>query len=240
MNTILLLTASLVFPCLLLFLAMLYGLRKHVPPVRYRVIFLFVGLGIGTIILGGLWCVFAHYNLLGRISIGMYFAFVTASIPEEGFRYLVIRLGFWKGKGITPIIALLLGAIVGLMFATFEHAEYALSKGWDVWIARSFTSVPYHVLSGAVLGYFALKSIQTKKPWGLAAMLFLILIHGLADWPMIDPDSKQDVDQIGFIASGWAGNIASLVVVAILVGYCVIQARKQAKSDNTQQTNRLP
>jgi hypothetical protein len=45
----------------------------------------------------------------------------------------------------------------------------------------------------------------------------LVILHGLADWPLDDPISK-DPDTVveTFMISGWAGNIASLLIVAAI------------------------
>ena len=108
---------------------------------------------------------------------------------------------------------MLLGSLVGLTFGAYEHVGYALNQGWETWLARSFTSEPYHTLSGAVLGYCAAVAIRTRRPWGLAGLAFLILVHGLADLPLLNPNSD---DPVTFLTSGWAGKIASLAVVTVL------------------------
>ena len=213
MRELALTAAALVFPCLLILGGVVVALRRQVPPVRFRAVWLFLGLGVAAIILHGISFLFADAWLMGRINHGFYYAFVTAALPEEGFRYLVIRWGLARRPRAGLLTGMLLGSLVGLTFGALEHVGYALDKGWETWLARSFTSVPFHTLSGAVLGYCGAVAIRTRRPWGLAGLAFLVLVHGLADWPLLDPDSDEPLT---FLTSGWAGNIASLVMVAVL------------------------
>jgi RsiW-degrading membrane proteinase PrsW (M82 family) len=217
--------AALVFPCLLILGGVIVALRRQVPPVPFRTVGRFLGLGVAAIILHGVSFLLAEAKLLGRVDTSFYYAFVTAALPEEGFRYLMIRWGLARRPRAGLVTAMLLGSLVGLTFGALEHVSYALDKGWETWLARSFTSVPYHTLSGAVLGYCAAVAIRTRRPWGLAGLAFLVLVHGLADWPLFDPNSDEPVT---FLTSGWAGNIASLVVVAVLA---VVFARIARKAD---------
>ena len=213
MRELALTAAALLFPCLLILGGVVVALRQQVPPVSFRAVYLFLGLGVAAITLHGISFLFADAWLLGRMDNKFYYAFVTAALPEEGFRYLVIRWGLARRSRAGLPTAMLLGSLVGLTFGALEHVGYALDKGWETWLARSFTSVPYHALSGAVLGYCAAVAIQTRRPWGLAGLALLVLVHGLADWPLLDLDSDEP---LSFLTSGWAGNIASLVVVAVL------------------------
>ena len=221
-------TSALAFPCLFILCGIVVALRRQVLPVPSRAVWVFLGLGMAAIILHGISFLFADAWLLGRVSHAFYYAFVTAAIPEEGFRYLVIRWGLGRRPRTGLVTAMLLGALVGLTLGAFEHVGYALDKGWETWLARSFTSVPYHTLAGAVLGYCAAVAIRTRRPWGIAGLAFLVLLHGLADWPLLDVESGEPLTRYEFLNSGWAGNIASLVVVAVLAA---VFARTAAKTD---------
>jgi RsiW-degrading membrane proteinase PrsW (M82 family) len=216
-------TAALAFPCLFILCGLLGALRRQVPPVRFRTAWLFFGLGLAAIVLHGIWFLLADAWLRGRVNFGLYYAFVTAALPEEGFRYLVIRWGLGRCPRANLVTAMLLGGLVGLTFGAYEHIGYALDKGWETWLARSFTSVPYHCLSGAALGFCGAVAIRTRRPLGLAGLAFLVLVHGLADWPLLDPTGDEPLT---FLTSGWAGNIASLVVVAVLAAVFARIARK--------------
>ena len=213
--------AALVFPCLIILSGLVIALRRTTPAVPPRDISIFLGLGFAAIILETVWCLLALWWLLGKVDFKLLYAFITASIPEEGFRYAVIRWGLGRRPGVSLVTAMLLGSLVGLTFAAFEHVDYAVDKGWATWLARSFTSVPYHTLSGAVLGYWAMLSIRTRQPWGLAGLADLIIVHGLGNyWPLLyldEPSVTEPTTLIEeFIVSGWAGNIAALSVVGLM------------------------
>ena len=117
---------------------------------------------------------------------------------------------------------MLLGSLVGLTLGAIEHVGYLLDSGWLVWLARSFTSVPYHTLSGAVLGYCAAIAIRTRRPWGIAGLAFMVLVHGLGNWSFLDGSDEP----LTFLTSGWAGNIFAFVVVAVLAAVLYRIARK--------------
>jgi RsiW-degrading membrane proteinase PrsW (M82 family) len=189
----------------------------------------FLGLGFLTIVLGEIWNMSAERWLLGRVDFDFYYAFLTAAIPEEGFRFLLILYGLSRRPYVGLVSAMLLGSLVGLTFATYEHISYAILSGWDTLLARSFTSVPYHTLSGAILGYAAAALLRTRRPGSLGWLVILIVVHGFADWPLDDPTSKEPETLFEtFIVSGWAGNVASLIVAIVIAA---ILGRKAAKMD---------
>lgn len=229
MTRLALAAAALFFPCFMIFCGVVFALRRRLPATTFKSIAAFLGLGFVAVLIGEVSSMVAERWLLGRIDVSFFYAFVTASMPEEGFRFLAILYGLWRRPQVSLMSAMLLGSLVGLFFATYEHLGYAVLNGWGLLFARSFTSVPYHVLSGAILGYAAAILIRTRNPRALIWPAALILIHGLADWPMIDPtNGDAETPLQSFVASGWAGNIASLLVVAIIA---VILGRKAMRSD---------
>ncbi len=224
MNQIALAAAAVAFPGLVIFGGVAAALRRCEPRGAGRDAAIGLGLGLVAVVLTVAWFVFADQVLLGRMPVGVYYAFVTAALPEEGFRFLVIRWGLRRRPAVGLLTAMLVGSLVGLTFGTFEHIVYAVDKGWATWLARSFTSVPYHTLSGAVLGYCSAAAMWTRRPWGLVGLAGLVLVHGLADWPLVGPEGGEPDTRNEFLSSGWAGNMASLVVVAVLAAVLVRRA----------------
>ena len=209
--------AALAFPCGMILYGVVWALRRRQPRVYYSTVFAFVGLGLLAIVFGEIWSMSAERWALGRVNIGFYYAFLTAAIPEEGFRFLVVLYGLLRRPHVGLVSAMLLGSLVGLTFATYEHVLYAVFSGWGTWLARSFTSVPYHVLSGAILGYVAAEFLRSRRRRSLAWLGVLIIAHGVADWPLDDPTSQEPDTLAGtFIVSGWAGNVASLLIAAVI------------------------
>ena len=226
MSPIALAAAGLAFPGLLILAGVIAILRRRQPPVRYRTVALFLGLGAAALVLTVVWSLLAEKWALGRISPAFYFAVLTASLPEEGFRYLAIRLGLVRRPQFDPQTAMLLGSLVGLVLGAVENAGYAADRGWEVGLARSVTSVPYHALAGSVLGGCITLAFRTGRPWGLAGLALLVAVHGLADWPFHGPERGSPGTPVEeFIGSGWAGNIGSLVVVAVLAAILARWAR---------------
>lgn len=229
MNNFALAGAAFAFPCFIILCVVVLALRRRRPQTPFKVVAQSLGLGLLAIVLGEIWNMSADRWLLGRVNLGFYYAFLTAAIPEEGFRFLLILYGLSRRPHVSLVSAMLLGSLVGLTFATYEHVLYAVFSGWGTWLARSFTSVPYHVLSGAILGYAAAVLLRTREPGSLLWFAALIVLHGLADWPMDDPTRKEsDSTFEHFVASGWAGNITSLVAAVVIAAILV---RKAAKAE---------
>jgi hypothetical protein len=222
--------AGLAFPGLFILAGVSIALRKLRPPVRFRTIASFLGLGVASLVLTLVWNLFAEGWALGRVSPAFSYAFLTAAIPEEGFRYLAIRLGLGRKPRYGPVAAMLLGSLAGLALGAIENAGYWVDRGWAVGLARSVTSVPYHTLAGAALAGGIALSAGTGRPWGLAALVVLVIVHGLGDWPAGGPESALPDNPLGeFVARGWAGNIASLVA-AIVFTIVLARAARRAES----------
>ena len=236
MNKLALAAAALAFPCFVILYVVVSALRRRQPPISLKSVAAFLGLGLLTAVLGEIWCMAADRWLLGRVNLSFYFAFLTATIPEEGFRFLMIFLGVRRRPQVGLVAAMLLGSLVGLTFATYEHVLYAVSSGWGTWLARSFTSVPYHTLSGAVLGYVAADFIRNRRSASLAWLAVVIIVHGLGDWPLDDPTRKDpDTALETFMISGWAGNIASLLIVSAIA---VVLFRKAIRTEGENSATR--
>ena len=234
MDKLALAAAAVAFPCLVIFGGIVTCLRQRRPPIHLKGVAPFLGLGFLAIVLGEIWNMAADRWLLGRVNFGFYYAFLTAALPEEGFRFLAILYGLKRRPQVSLVSAMLLGGVVGLTFATYEHISYAILSGWDTWLARSFTSVPYHTLSGAIHGYAAAAFLRTRQLRDLGWLAVLIVVHGLADWPLDDPTSKEPETLVEtFIVSGWAGNAASLFVAAVMATVLMRRAMRTEVTDAT-------
>jgi RsiW-degrading membrane proteinase PrsW (M82 family) len=98
---------------------------------------------------------------LGKDAMGMWpralvGGFLGASIPEELFKFLVIRLWVWRQKEFDePMDGIVYSAAASLGFAALENVLYVEQGGFGVATLRALTAVPGHALSGVIMGYFA-------------------------------------------------------------------------------------
>jgi RsiW-degrading membrane proteinase PrsW (M82 family) len=130
---------------------------------------------------------------LGRFSIlfnglsgALYNGFIVASLPEEGFKFAVFLLIFWKSRNFNEKFDGIVYAVyISLGFALIENFIYVFEGGYRVGMLRALTAVPAHALFGIVMGYnFALaKFYREKRAMRIAAAFSIpFLWHGLYDF----------------------------------------------------------
>ncbi|MEO1415064.1 MAG: PrsW family glutamic-type intramembrane protease [Bacteroidota bacterium] len=119
------------------------------------------------------------------------YAFIVVALPEELFKYLVLRWYNYPHKEFDePYDGIMYGAVVSLGFATVENFLYIFAgtdHGVETAILRMFTAVPAHAAFGVIMGYYVGKAKflhGSHHPFwermkGLGAA---ILIHGLYDY----------------------------------------------------------
>lgn len=111
-------------------------------------------------------------------------AFLTAAIPEEFFKFLVLALFCAKSVEFDePMDGIVYGAIASLGFATFENVLYVMGGGLSLAVARGLTAVPAHASFGIIMGYFYARAhFSDKKPYLFLVAYFVpVLLHGLYD-----------------------------------------------------------
>jgi len=112
-------------------------------------------------------------------------AFAMAAIPEEFFKYRVLRKYVAGHKDFDePMDGIVYGAVASLGFATIENVMYCASGDLSVALLRAVTAVPGHASFGAIMGYtFARRHFAGQSNGILGPALFLpILLHGVYDW----------------------------------------------------------
>jgi RsiW-degrading membrane proteinase PrsW (M82 family) len=114
-------------------------------------------------------------------------AFLGAAIPEELFKYLVLRRYVWNKPAFDePLDGVVYGATASLGFATLENILYVGDGGLEVAVLRALTAVPEHAFTGVIMGAF-LGRARFAQDEGqrfrlLAAGLgWAILLHGAYD-----------------------------------------------------------
>lgn len=245
MELALLALGALIAPGFLL-IACICFLRRLQPPESYWEIALCFAIGLlsGVVLVAALsWPLdqltyrFAH----APVALGLYEAFIMAAIPEELSRFFVLR---WRlSRMPSRLIAsrcLLLGAVVGLGFASLENVGYCLDTGWTTVWERSITSIPFHALAGAIVGYFVGYSITTRNlNWSLLGVLITSTLHGVNNFDpqyfyLGNPSNNTDVDfpthgiESIFI-TGWPQNIVICLLASGLVVWLARRGTFQAR-----------
>ena len=118
-------------------------------------------------------------------------AFAMAAIPEEFFKYRVLRKYVAGHKDFDePMDGIVYGAVASLGFATIENVLYCSSGDLSVAFMRAFTAVPGHASFGAIMGYTFARRHFAGKANGVfgPALLLPILLHGVYDWVLFVGD----------------------------------------------------
>lgn len=114
-------------------------------------------------------------------------AFLGAAIPEEGFKYLVLRRYVWNKPAFDePLDGVVYGATASLGFATLENILYVGDGGMQVAVLRALTAVPQHAFTGIIMGAFLGRARFAEDParrFGLlaTALGMAVLLHGAYD-----------------------------------------------------------
>jgi RsiW-degrading membrane proteinase PrsW (M82 family) len=119
---------------------------------------------------------------------GLFIAFCCAAIPEEFFKFLVVRGYSARHTAFDePMDGVVYGATASLGFATLENVLYVMGGGWTVALARAFTAVPMHAFLGAILGYYVGRARFNPQAKASAWRGFLIatVLHGLYDFGLL-------------------------------------------------------
>lgn len=130
--------------------------------------------------------------------LGFLAAFFGAAIPEEFFKFLVLRYYAATHRAFNePMDGIVYGVAVSLGFATLENILYAVSLGFSflVVLMRALTAIPMHAALGAIMGWYV--SQWRFRPTGrtrslLLALLVPIVLHGLYDWPLLAASQMKD------------------------------------------------
>jgi RsiW-degrading membrane proteinase PrsW (M82 family) len=114
-------------------------------------------------------------------------AFLGAAIPEEFFKFLVLRWYVWRKTHFDePLDGVVYGATASLGFATLENILYVGSGGLEVAVLRAVTAVPCHAFAGVVMGAFLGRARFAEDPGQRSALAWMgfgaaVLLHGAYD-----------------------------------------------------------
>ncbi len=228
------LMVSAIVPSLLL---LWYFHARDLHPEPGKVLFASFGLGVATIpgVLLAAWpLTFVVAELQEPHLAGLGAAFLTAAIPEELFKLVVVWGYAARNRHFDePMDGIVYGVAVSLGFATLENVLYVGSGGLGVAVMRALTAVPGHAFFGAVMGYFVGQARFAPRGRGASlALAFVVpvLLHGLYDFPLLTlPALGDSVEPVhGLVLVGLA--LTTLVVSGVLARRSLRRLRVEQES----------
>ena len=155
-------------------------------------------------------------------------AFILAAIPEELFKYLVLKNYCAKQTDFDePMDGIVYGATVSLGFAALENVMYVIQGGMEVAVLRMFTAVPMHAACGGVMGYFFSQShFEGNQSQRIKGLYAAIIYHGLYNSGLFC--AVNDVEQTGI------GGLGVLFSIVVLI-YLVVKVRSYVKELRAEQ-----
>jgi|GEM_PF-722438 len=114
-------------------------------------------------------------------------SFVLAAFMEKITAIISVYILIRSDKFLSVKRGICIGIIFGAAFGFVENVQYSLAYSADILFQRMFFSVPMHILTCGMVGYFlALRRLYTKNSNRfkllLSAILVPILIHGMFDF----------------------------------------------------------
>lgn len=123
----------------------------------------------------------------------LYNAFVSAAIPEEFCKLLMLYLCIWKDPHFDEYYdGLEYGAFVGLGFAGIENVLYVMQLGLAIAVGRAFFAVPAHFFFAIFMGYcFALARFRYshRRKYLFLAYIIPVVLHGIYDFLLMYRDN---------------------------------------------------
>ena len=164
---------------------------KYVPESKKELIKAFIAgclITIPVFIIGSILLIEEPGEETNILSVA-YTAFIVAGFVEEGCKYGILMLLFWKNKHFNRMYdGIVYAVFVSLGFATIENILYVLDGGLRVAFLRAITAVPGHALFGIVMGYYcgvAKLAPPYRKKMLIKAFILPMLFHGLYNFMLI-------------------------------------------------------
>jgi len=154
----------------------------------------------------------------------LYLAFLTAAIPEELLKLLVVtRFCARRPSFDEPMDGIVYGVTAALGFAALENILYVWDSGWTTALLRAFTSIPIHAATGAMIGYAVARARfgPAKRFTVWKGFLAAVLVHGLYDYGLIAMELYADSAVLSDEAIGDQIYVCFLLVLVILIGSVV-------------------
>lgn len=154
---------------------------------------------------------------------GLVQAIVSAALPEEGVKFLVVALAVRTGRVRDRRSGLAHGLAAALGFAAVEMVLFASLKGFGTTALRTVTTLPCHAFLGCVMGSVlggAGRSPGVRRAG--AAFLVPAVLHAAYDFPLMvlaRPDTPARPGTWAFATLTLLGS--ATVVLGAIAGWCL-------------------
>jgi RsiW-degrading membrane proteinase PrsW (M82 family) len=219
---------AVVPPLLLLWMVHRQDVFPEPPGVVWRCFLLGLATVVPVLLIGGPVYLALSAFPANPYATGLMMAFVGAAIPEEAFKFGVVRYYAARHPAFNePMDGIVYGVAASLGFATFENVLYAAAFQFSIGVVllRAVTAIPMHGLLGGVMGWFVARwrfGPRSQRKQNLALALAVpVLLHGLYDFPLL---TLKALEQAQHQPGEWESMLlvaAMGLPLAILVGMSV-------------------
>ena len=170
---------------------------------------------------------YIHDPLLKSI----YDAFLSAAIPEEMAKFLILFWIVWRNKHFDQYYdGIVYAVFVSLGFALVENIMYVVNGGLFVALSRGILSIPGHGFFGVIMGYYLslakFKIGKQRKVFFLKSMFLPVLFHGLFDFLLMYLSYKERNDLFDIFLM-----MAFLIIVIVLWILGIKDIKRHARKD---------
>ncbi|MBN2434469.1 MAG: cyclic nucleotide-binding domain-containing protein [Spirochaetes bacterium] len=117
-------------------------------------------------------------------------AFIKAAFLEKIFVFFLLLAVFRHYPDFTLLEASLSGILLGIGFSVCENIFYALSYGTNTMIIRIIFTVPLHMTTCGIMGYYIGESLYSgsriyKSYYFVLSLIVPVFFHGLFDYVLL-------------------------------------------------------
>jgi hypothetical protein len=130
----------------------------------------------------------AFVTTSGAYAAGFSQAMVSAAIPEEVVKFIVIGLAVARGAVRDRRTGLAHGLAASMGFAAVEMVVFAGFKGMGAVVVRTLTTLPCHAFLGCLMGSLVGDAVLARRFQAVraaAALVVAVTLHGAYDFPLM-------------------------------------------------------
>ena len=172
---------------------------------------------VGMAVLGNM---FYEESVLYRVLL----YFIVVGLSEEGFKYLVLKIGTWRSQEFNcKFDGVVYAVAVSLGFAVWENIKYVFTYGLTTALVRAVTADPGHACFGVIMGaWYGLAKRKQQQGWNSAsrlarflAVLLPTIVHGAYD----------------FVATANTSTVNFIMFVVIMFVVCFYTVKRLSADD---------